>query len=322
MTISHCCNIRAALLTYAVVLLCGNGPNVWCAQTGWKDRAEQHCTRCQPTRNPQLTKRRTAERQLSCQRRLPTQTTPIYPLYAEEAANYDAMDAAEALDHGNICHKYQRYEQAERFYRQALRLDPQQAAAYVGLGDVYAAQQRYAAAAHAYKQALRLRPAFAVALDDMGTDGTAAAVPPPVAEAAEQSKLAISSDATEATVYYYIGLAYHRQQRYIEAGEYYRKALRRDPTCAAAHYNLGRLSVADDNITAALWHYRALRRLRPVLAARLRREIARAGDESSDVDDISSERSSQTSGSRGGNTAARRPAHLRSNFLWLRVPND
>jgi tetratricopeptide (TPR) repeat protein len=61
-----------------------------------------------------------------------------------------------------------RYDDAEKHYREALRLNPKEARAYLGLGRLYAAQDRADDAALAFRKAIEVKPKLAEAYFNLG----------------------------------------------------------------------------------------------------------------------------------------------------------
>ena len=61
-----------------------------------------------------------------------------------------------------------RYDDAEKFYHEALKLNPKEARAYLGLGRLYAAQNRADDSAAAFKSAIELKPKLAEAYFNLG----------------------------------------------------------------------------------------------------------------------------------------------------------
>jgi tetratricopeptide (TPR) repeat protein len=144
-----------------------------------------------------------------------------------------------------------RYDDAIKAYRQALRIDPEYANAWVNLGVTYSNLNRYDDAIEAFRQALRIDPKDAGAWVNLGV---AYRNLNRYDDAIEAYRQALRIDPKDAGAWVNLGVAYRNLNRYDDAIEAYRQALRIDPEYALAWYNLGiayrNLNRYDDAIKA------------------------------------------------------------------------
>lgn len=101
-----------------------------------------------------------------------TTRDPRHPSnYDYETEQQNAIQGKEvdrALRDGNEATDAKRYDDAEKFYRQALQLNPREARAYLGLGRLYAAENKADDAAGAFKKAVEIKPKLAEARFNLG----------------------------------------------------------------------------------------------------------------------------------------------------------
>lgn len=104
----------------------------------------------------------------------PLNRDPTRPsAYDREIEQRNAMIGKEvdlALRAGNEASdaKPPRYADAEKSYREAIKLNPKEARAYLGLGRLYAAQERVDDSIAAFKKAIELKPKLAEAYFNLG----------------------------------------------------------------------------------------------------------------------------------------------------------
>ncbi len=222
-----------------------------------------------------------------------------------------AAPSAEALvAAGQHCHGAGRLDEAEAFYRAALRLDPCHAgglhllgvihyqrgaleeavasirqaiaiepcqpAAYINLSNALLSLHRHEEAAAECRAAIRLRPDFAEA---HGTLGMALHEQGRLPEALDSLRTAVSLNPDYAIAHNNLGNVLRELERIEEAVACYQEAVRLNADFAEAHANLGSLliSAAPDQ---AMLHLEAATRLQPGNATthyELGRLFARAG---------------------------------------------
>jgi predicted O-linked N-acetylglucosamine transferase (SPINDLY family) len=165
-----------------------------------------------------------------------------------------------ALQH----HRAGRLAEAERGYREILRLEPQHADSLHLLGVLGMQTGNLAGALALVEQAVALRPDAAVCRNSLGQifDRLGHAD-----EAARCYRAAIELDPGYAEACNNLGYVLARQDRLAEAEPLYRKAIELDPTYAEPHTNLGNLLKDRGELDAAVAAYRRAIELRPDLSA-------------------------------------------------------
>ena len=169
------------------------------------------------------------------------------PPVATVAAKTEYDEAFErAIEEGNTARDNREYVRAEAAYLRAQSVMTKDARAVYGLGNLYADQQRWEEAERAYRTAIRLEPTSPdayVALSFVLTQPIAGAnLADRYSEAEKTVKQAIALDRTNAVAYDQLGVA-------LELGgvigdetrDAYRKAIELEPNFALAYAHLGRL---------------------------------------------------------------------------------
>ncbi len=146
---------------------------------------------------------------------------PILPGYEPRVATWNNL--------GTVLAEAQRYEEAVRFYRQALARSPAFPEAHNNLGSALAALGRTDEAMRQFAEALRLRPGYAGAHRNLGA-------------------------------------AFVRQGRFDAAIEHFRAALHEIPNSVQTHYLLGGALESAGRSEEALQHYDRASQLQPDFA--------------------------------------------------------
>ena len=136
---------------------------------------------------------------------------------------------------GNAAQSLGKYEDAEKIWKQVIKIDPNNSGAYNNLGNALSDQKKLEEAITAYRKAIELDPKFAAAyynlgvvLSDLGKKEDA------IAAYRQAIKLQPDADA-----YNNLGNALDDLGKKEEAINAYRKAIELDPKYTKAHYNLG-----------------------------------------------------------------------------------
>lgn len=166
------------------------------------------------------------------------------PVVAAKSEYDEAFERA--IEEGNTARDNREYARAEAAYLRAQSVITKDARAVYGLGNLYADQQRWEEAERAYRTAIRLEPTSPdayVALSFVLTQPIAGAnLADRYSEAEKTVKQAIALDRTNAVAYDQLGVA-------LELGgvigdetrDAYRKAIELEPNFALAYAHLGRL---------------------------------------------------------------------------------
>ncbi len=143
--------------------------------------------------------------------------------------------------------------QAERCWRQAIRIDPGDALAYFNLGLLQANHHREEEAVQSYRQAIALNPGNAEAHNNLGILLARGGH----AEEAEQSyRQALAADPGNAAAYSNLGILLASGQRRDEAENCYRQAILLAPGDGDVHSNLGVLLASQGRSEEAEQCYR------------------------------------------------------------------
>jgi tetratricopeptide (TPR) repeat protein len=94
---------------------------------------------------------------------LPSAAAPISPTVEAQDAGQTAFERAREAEF------YGQWEEAKRFYRQALALNPTWVEARNNLGTLYVRQQQLTAAIDEFQAAVRLDPHYAIARNNLGS---------------------------------------------------------------------------------------------------------------------------------------------------------
>lgn len=139
---------------------------------------------------------------------------------------------------GNLLHQQRRLAEAETAYRSAVAVDPDHQEAHYNLGNLLREQQRVDEAELAYRCVIRINPGHVRAHNNLGSLLKAQSR---FGEAESAYRCAIRIDPGNANALSNLGNVLKDQQRYAEAEAAYRQAIGIDASHASASYNLGLL---------------------------------------------------------------------------------
>lgn len=161
------------------------------------------------------------------------------------SGNFDEL-FEKAIDEGNNARDSRNYNVAETSYRCAQSLKSKDSRAIYGLGNIFSDQQRWEEAERAYRQAIQLEPnspeahialSFVLAQPVVGTN-----LGNRYSEAEKMARKALFLDANNAVGYDQLGVSLElRGIIEKETEDAYRKAIQLDPNFALAYSHLGRL---------------------------------------------------------------------------------
>ncbi len=193
------------------------------------------------------------ERAAADARRIPRTSEQILALalpFPGDSANY--IFGRNHLSLGTIYFQRGYPEQAEVFYRLALRDDPTSAEAHYGLGSVYLEQKKNALARESFERSLQLQPAYPeTAANAWNNLGLLAAREDRGDEAIAgfQQALRLSPESWVALLN--LGNAYRQQRRWEEARAALERALAARPQDAEANYSLAMVFAQKDDTARA-----------------------------------------------------------------------
>jgi serine/threonine-protein kinase len=171
-------------------------------------------------------------------------------------------EAAAHNDLGVLLDAHGQAAEAEKEYREALRLKPDLPQAHINLGIVLQHKGKPAEAEAEYREALRIKPDYPAAHDSLGVlryeQGRAAA-----AEAEYREALRINPH--DSSAHNHLGYLLAEQGKPAEAEAECREALRIRPDYADAHNHLGIVLAAEGKPAEAEKEYREAMRLKPDL---------------------------------------------------------
>ncbi|MFA5780112.1 MAG: tetratricopeptide repeat protein [Elusimicrobiota bacterium] len=153
-----------------------------------------------------------------------------------EAIRIDQNYAEAHNNLGNLLYDSKRYEEAEQEYRQALRVNPNNAKAHNNLGNLLYNSKRYEEAERAFRDAIRVNPNFAGARYNLGI---LLHNLKRYEEAEKAFSDAIRVNPDNAKAYNNLGGLLYNSKRFKEAEKAFRDAIRINPNFANAHNNLG-----------------------------------------------------------------------------------
>ncbi len=152
----------------------------------------------------------------------------------------------QAIFEGNTSRNLRNYLKAEEAYSRATSLNPQDSRAIYGLGNIYSDQQRWEEAEKAYRQAIKIdpdNPAAHIAISFVLTQPVVGSnLGERYEEAEKMARRAIALDSKNAIAYDQLGVALElRGLIGSETENAYRKAIELAPEFALAYAHLGRL---------------------------------------------------------------------------------
>jgi len=164
------------------------------------------------------------------------------------------------LAYGSVFFERGYMEQAQHFFRLALRDDPSGAEAFYGLGSVYLQQQNAAEARESFERAVRLQAHYPGTLPNAWNNlGILAAREGHTEEAIQDFQSALQIDPDHFVALENLGSAYRQDKRWEDAKETLQRALRLSPENPEANYGLGMVfAQLDDTQKAYEYLQRAL----------------------------------------------------------------
>ncbi len=153
-----------------------------------------------------------------------------------------------------------RWDEAVREIKAAVRIDPDNPAAHRSLGSIYESQGRWDEAITEYQAALRINPDDALAHRSLGS---AYGKQGRLDEAIQEYQAALRIQPRDARTHRDLGGAYSAGNRLDEAIDEYRAALRIEPHDAATHRDLGHAYSARECWDEAIKEYEAALRFEP-----------------------------------------------------------
>jgi Flp pilus assembly protein TadD len=164
------------------------------------------------------------------------------------------------LSYGSVFFERGYMEQAEDFFRLALRDDPSGAEAFYGLGSVYLQQQKAAEARQSFERALHLRTHYPGTLPNAWNNlGILAAREGQTDEAIRNFEHALEIDPDHLIALQNLGNAYRQGKRWEDAKAAFQRELQLSPDNPEANYGLGMAFAAlDDTQNADEYLHRAI----------------------------------------------------------------
>jgi protein O-GlcNAc transferase len=163
----------------------------------------------------------------------------------------------------NLLGRLDRLEEAAAHYREALRLRPDWAVAHYNLGHLLNRLGRVEDAADGYRRALRLKPEFPEALNNLAHILNRRAR---YEEAAQSCRAALRLKPADPAIHNNLGNALSGLCRFAEAEACYREALRLNPRLPETERNLGDVLGTLRRYEESAECYRRALRLRPGMA--------------------------------------------------------
>ena len=181
-----------------------------------------------------------------------------------EAIRLNPLEPGGHTNLGLVFLRQGRFEEAEAAHREAIRLDPLDAGAHYNLGVALTQQTRSQEAEAAFREVIRLNPADPHAHYRLGV---LLAGRGRVEEAEQVLSEAIRLSPLDSDSHYWLGIALTKQNRLQEAEAAYRETIRLNPQDSAAHYNLGVLLTRQNRAAEAEAAFREAIRLNPLDSA-------------------------------------------------------
>ncbi len=184
----------------------------------------------------------------------------IVPQNSAESLKKDELFDT-SIDEGNNARDSRDYVGAESAYSRALNIKPNDFRAVYGLGNIYSDQQRWEEAERAYREAIRLSPSTPepyVAISFVLTQPiTGKDLSPRYAEAEQTARKAITLDSQNPIAFDQLGVALELSGKIRqETRSSYEKAIKLDPEFALAYAHLGRLLRRTGQINESAEAYR------------------------------------------------------------------
>ncbi|MFN3528042.1 MAG: tetratricopeptide repeat protein, partial [Candidatus Altarchaeaceae archaeon] len=155
------------------------------------------------------------------------------------------------------------YEEAEKEYREAIRINPYYAEAHNNLGILLAELKRYEEAEKEFREAIRINPNLAEVHNNLGILLVGLER---YEEAEKEFREAIRINPNYAEAHNNLGILLANLERYEEAEKEFREAIRINPNLAEVHNNLGNLLKDLERYEEAEKEFREAIRINPNLA--------------------------------------------------------
>ncbi|OQX19755.1 MAG: hypothetical protein BWK75_05395 [Candidatus Altiarchaeales archaeon A3] len=176
-----------------------------------------------------------------------------------EAIRINPNDAEAHYNLGILLKNLKRYDEAENAYREAIRINPNDAEAHNNLGVLLYNLKRYEEAENAYREAIKINPNYANARNNLGS----LLYNLKRYEEAEKEYREAIINPNDAEAHYNLGVLLYDLKRYDEAEKEYRVAIRINPNDAEAHNNLGVLLQKLNRYEEAEKEWREVIRINP-----------------------------------------------------------
>jgi tetratricopeptide (TPR) repeat protein len=161
---------------------------------------------------------------------------------------------------GNLLADLKKYKESEKEYREAIRINPDFVEAHYNLGILLKGLERSEEAVREYRDAIRIDPDYAGAHNNLGN---LLADLGGYEEAEEEYREAIRINPKLPEAHNNLGILLYNLKRYDEAEEEYREAIRINPNDTAAHNNLGVLLKDLERYEESEREYREAIRINP-----------------------------------------------------------
>ncbi len=148
-------------------------------------------------------------------------------------------DAREFLNRGNLFYNLNEFEEAEKEYREAIRINPNYADAHNNLGNLFCHLKQYREAEKEYKEAIKINPNYAESHYHLGN--LLFYRFHCYREAEKEYKEAIKINPYIAEAHNNLGNLFCHLKQYREAEKEYKEAIKINPNYAESHYHLGNL---------------------------------------------------------------------------------
>ncbi|MCK4735691.1 MAG: tetratricopeptide repeat protein [Methanophagales archaeon] len=164
-----------------------------------------------------------------------------------------------------LMHKYiGRTEEAEKEYREAIRINPNYAEAHNNLGILLGELKRFEEAEKEYREAIRINPNYAEAHNNLGNLlSDLKRFEEAEKEYRESIELKDNLPDKGAMIHYNLGNLFYNLKQFEEAEKEYREAIRINPNYVDAHNNLGSLLYDLKRFKEAEEEYREAIRIKP-----------------------------------------------------------
>ncbi|MDB6016777.1 MAG: transrane and repeat-containing protein 1-like [Pedosphaera sp.] len=161
-------------------------------------------------------------------------------------------------NYANLLKLLQRPEEAERHYREAIQINPENAAAHYNYANLVSELQRLEEAERHYQEAVRIRPEYA---DAHYNFAVLLQKLERWDEAERHYQEAVRIDPEDLYIQFGYAVLLQKLERWDEAEQHYLEVLRISPEDADTHYNYAILLQKLERWDKAEWHYREALRI-------------------------------------------------------------